>query len=231
MRSIITLLLLSSGLLQQACQKPKEMTDGRPAIKSISFAGIPAQNVFFDAPNATIMVQLPPSLKAGLQPSFELTDETNVISGVAPDNTIDLTPFCSCSNSVREVVLRVANKTGTAVYNLTVMADGPLRAQPSNVQITFSRQTKLLEMSLPVDNLYSNPRITDLIFTNVATGKTSLINADAICLNTCKSTAHNQLMFTIRSPIERQLDPGTYAIALKGGTDRIDFPQHLVVTD
>ncbi|WP_461040975.1 hypothetical protein [Spirosoma harenae] len=217
------------GLGFFACQKPAELTDTRPAIKSVSFTGVPAENVRFDAANATITVQLPAVLSGGLRPVFTLSEGTSVIDGVQTDNTIDLTPFCYCNRSSqsREVVIRVGNNTGTSVYRLNVITSGQLKAQNSNTSITFSRQTKLLEMSLPVENLYSNPHINTIDFTNVETGALTRINADAACLNTCQSNAPNQLIFRLSSPIERELLLGTYAISLAG----IVFPQQLVVTE
>lgn len=220
--------LIGFGFVQQACQQPTELAENKPAIKAISFVGIPPQNVHFDAPNATITVQLPAILKGGLQPIFDLTDGARVLDGLLADNTVDLTSYCHCTSSgSKDITLRVGNQTTTSVYKLNVVATGSLKAQNSDAQFTFSRKTKLLEMSLPVENLYTNPRITDLTFTNVATGVAAHINADAACLNSCKSMAPNQLMFTISSPIETYLVPGTYTIAI--GT--INFPQRLVVTD
>jgi len=227
MRITLAAWLISFGLVQQACQKPNEVADGRPAIKAISFVGIPDSDVRFDASNARITVRLPAILKGGLQPILELTDGTSVV-GLLADNTIDLTPYCHCYySSDREVIIRVANKVTTSVYKLIVIASGPLKAQDSNAQLTFSRETKLLKMSFPVENLYGNPVITDLTFTNIQTGLAGHINADGICLNSCEGMAHNQLIFTIRSPVESSLLPGTYTIILGD----IKFPQRLVVTD
>ena len=56
MKTTTALLLLSLGLCLQACRKPQEVVDDKPAIKSISFVGIPQQNVRLDVPNSTITV-------------------------------------------------------------------------------------------------------------------------------------------------------------------------------
>ncbi|MBE9462046.1 hypothetical protein ACFP1I_12480 [Dyadobacter subterraneus] len=82
-------------------------------------------------------------------------------------------------------------------------------------------------MSLQVEILYTNPSITTLMFTNLATGASALTNADAACLNSCKSTAPNQLIFSLGSPSEHDLTPGTYSIAFNG----LEFPQKLIVTE
>ncbi|MFD1141140.1 hypothetical protein ACFQ4C_08475 [Larkinella insperata] len=229
MKILAIFLALSLGLLSLACQQSNELLDDKPAIKAISFVGIPPQNVRFDAPNARITVHLPALLPAGLQPIFELTDDTRVVDGVRADETIDLTAFCACSSSgePKKITLRVGNQKTTAVYELNVMASGPLKAQTSRDQFTFSRKTKRLQLSLPVENLYSNPAVNMLLFTNLATGAVTRISADGACLNSCSSAAPNQLLFSLGSPIERELLPGTYGITLNG----LSFPQRLRVTD
>lgn len=230
MKALTRALLISLGLLQLTCQKPKEITDNGPAIKAISFAGIPDQNVHFDAPNGRITVQLPAVIEGGLKPIFELTEGTQLIDGVMADGTIDLSAFCYCNRSSfpPKTILRVGNQKTTAVYELIVVATGSLKSQPVPVsQLSFSRQTKLLEMSLPVEHLYSNPEITRLTFTNLSGGQGAVIDADGACLNTCRGQNPNQLIFRISSPIESYLRPGTYSISL----GNLSFPQHLVVSD
>ncbi|QDK83034.1 hypothetical protein EXU85_32290 [Spirosoma sp. KCTC 42546] len=231
MKIITTLLLTSLGALILACQQQDDLTNDRPAIKAISFVGIPTQNVRFDAPNARITVQLPAVVNGGLQPVFELTEGTKLLDGVMADNTIDLSAFCACNPSTttesKKVILRVGNQKTTAVYELVVVATGPLKAQNTTDQFTFSRKTKRLDLRLPVENLYSNPHVDMLLFTNVVTGNVTRVSADATCLNSCIGNAPNQLVFSLGSPIERVLLPGTYTV----GLNTITFPQRLVVTD
>ncbi|GAB3269756.1 hypothetical protein GCM10027347_39980 [Larkinella harenae] len=230
MKTVIPFLILGFSLLLQACHPPGDESNGRPAIRSVSFVGIPDQNVRFDAANARITVQLPAVLSGGLQPVFKLTDEARVVDGLLADHTLDLTPFCSCnpfSNQPTEITLKVGDQTTTATYKLRVIPSGTLKAVSSNSPSTFSRQTKRLEMRLPVENLYTNPRFSMLVFTNVSTGEKIRISADAACLNSCQSTAPNQLIFDLRTPIETRLMPGTYTLTADG----MDFSQPLIVTD
>ncbi|GAB3771913.1 hypothetical protein GCM10028818_11360 [Spirosoma horti] len=227
MKTITALLITTLGILSLACKD--NVADDKPAIKAVSFVGIPTQNVRFDAPNSRITVQLPAVVNGGLQPIFELTEGTRILDGVMADKTIDLSAFCACTTSSqpKKVILRVGNQKATAVYELVVVATGTLKAQNTTDQFTFSRKTKLLDLRLPVENLYSNPSVTALLFTDVATGNVINISADAVCLNSCIGTAPNQLVFSLGSPIERELLPGTYAISLNG----IRFPQRLVVIE
>ncbi len=152
-----------------------------------------------------------------------------MLDGVTTDNKIDLSVFCACNTTSqpKKVILQVGNQNTTVVYELVVVATGPLKAQNTADQFTFSRKTKRLDLRLPVENLYSNPRVDMLSFKDVVTGNVTRISADAACLNGCVSDAPNQLVFSLGSPVERDLLPGTYTIGLNG----IDFPQRLVVTD
>ncbi|QHV99020.1 hypothetical protein [Spirosoma endbachense] len=229
MKRITTLLMASLGTFSLACQQQDNLADEKPAIKAISFVGIPTQNVRFDASNARITVQLPAIVNGGLQPVFELTQGTQVLDGVMADKTIDLSAFCACnpSNHPKKIILRVGNQKTTAVYELVVVATGPLKARNTADQFIFSRKTKRLDLRLPVENLYSNPHVDMLLFTDVVTGHVTRISADAACLNGCISNAPNELVFSLGSPIEQELLPGTYTISVTG----IGFPQHLVVTD
>ncbi|GAB4024506.1 hypothetical protein [Spirosoma gilvum] len=230
MKTIILAWLLGLGLLQLACQKPKEITDDRPAIKAISFVGVPNQNVRFDAPNGRITVHLPPVIEGGLKPIFELTEGAQLLDGVMADGTIDLSVFCYCNRSGQspKVILRVGNQKTTAVYELIVVATGSLKPQQAPAtQLSFSRQTKLLELNLPVEHLYSHPDITRLTFTNLAGGQAAVIDADGACLTTCRGEDPNQLIIRLSSPIEYSLQPGTYSISI----GNLTFPQRLVVSD
>ena len=75
MKTYVITSLTLLGLVQLSCRKPQEVADDKPAIKSISFVGIPQQNVQLDVPNSTITVQLPSILpKEGLKPVMELNE-------------------------------------------------------------------------------------------------------------------------------------------------------------
>ncbi|MCE6991853.1 hypothetical protein [Dyadobacter sp. CY323] len=220
--------LLAFLFLQIACQKSTEPVYDGPSIQKISFAGIPSENVIFDAPNSRITVKLPAVLDGGLKPVLELSNGARVIDGILPDNTIDLSAYCSCNTTPPDgLTLRIGDAETTTIYQLKIVASGPLKALESNKDLTFSKKSKRLEMSFPVENLYSNHTITGLVFTNVATGIATRISADGACLNICKSADPNQLMFSLGTPIEHRLEPGTYRIQLNG----MDFPQRLLVTE
>jgi len=199
-----------------------------PSIRAVSFSGIPQKDVTFDSRTSTIIVKLSAILENGLKPEIELSDGAEVVSGLLPDNTIDLASYRQCNQTEeKEISLRISDGSENSTYILQIVQTGKLKVISELRDLTFSRKTKRLEMSLRLEILYTNPSITMLMFTNLATGTSVLINAEAACLNSCKSTAPNQLIFSLGSPIEHDLTPGTYSIAFNG----LEFPQKLIVTE
>lgn len=233
MKTKIAILLLILGL--QSCNKSNPGLQG-PAIKSVSFEGVPSQNVDFDRARSTITIQLPTGLRGGLKPTLELTDGTRVVSGVAANGFVDLTPLCSCQGyQGRSATIMVGDTSAIATqrtrkgYLIRIANQGPLKALDSDIPLTFSRRTNKLVLYLPIENLYTNPYITQVKFTNVETGVGPLLNADGNCLNGCSNSALNQLIFSFSAPTMsvQYLTPGTYTVTAGG----VDFPQKLVVTE
>lgn len=209
------------------CKDSSEIPDGTPAIKSISFEGISDRDVQFDAGNSRITVHMPAVLDGGLKPVVKLS-EGATLTGLLPDGTIDLSKFCYCgSNSAEDRYLRVSRQGVTGTYELKLITTGSLKPQITNEVTTFSLKSKVLKLSLPVENLYANHRVNQLSFENTKTGFSSVVSADGVCLNSCSGDAPNRMLFTLLSPIQSHFTPGTYRIAFNG----IQFPQTLVVTE
>lgn len=233
MKITTALLLLSLGLSLQACRNPDVVADDRAAIKSISFAGVPPQNVTIDRARSTITIQLPTDLRGGLKPVLELNEGASVVGGLTADGFVDLTPQCYCGIKDRQSSIVVDTEISSSSfkhrrsYIVRITNQGPLKALDSDIPLTFSRKTKELFLRLPVENLYTNPIITQVRFTNIVTGTTHIAGFDAVCLNTCDSRFTNQLIFRLTTPIEYTLTPGTYKISAGG----VEFPQKLVVTE
>ena len=234
MKIITALLLLSLSIYLQACRNPNEIDEGKPAIKSIFFEGVPPQNVDFDRARSTITIELPTNLRGGLKPALELTDGARIVSGVTADGFVDLTPLCYCQGyQGRSATIMIGDTSAIATqrtrkgYLIKIANQGPLKALDSDIPLTFSRKAKELYMRLPVENLYTNPHITQVDFTNVATALKEVAGFDAVCLNTCDNRYVNQLIFRLTSPIEHTLKPGTYTVSIGD----IVFPQKLVVTE
>lgn len=221
-----SLLVLFASLIL-SCTDSNESSD-KPSIKKVSFVGISEQNVSFNAVKSQITVKITPVLKDGLKPVFELSEGAEIVQGLTEENTIDLTSLCECANDPAKITLRLDNKTALAVYEIVVIPEGPLRAQDTDESIALTRKGEWVELSVPVENLYTSPKVTTLSFKNMATGHEERVNADAACLNRCNNTEHNRMIFTLSNPIQSLLKPGnTYKVSV----NNIEFPQPLTVTE
>ncbi|GHB52379.1 hypothetical protein [Persicitalea jodogahamensis] len=233
MKTKTALLLLVLGL--HSCNSPDEVPDDRAAIKSISFEGVPAQNVTIDRALSTINIRIPTELRGGLRPVLELNEGASVVGGLTADGLVNLGPYCSCyiNGAQSQIVVDKESSNSSLKYRrsyaVKIVNQGPLKALDSTIPLTFSRKTNRLVMHLPVENLYTNPRISQLKFTNVETGVGPLLDADGNCLNSCSNSAINQLIFNFSAPTMsvQYLMPGTYTVSANG----IEFPQKLVVTE
>lgn len=217
---------LISGSLLFGCKDSSGPVSDMPAIQSISFEGLPDQNVTFDAANSAITVRMPAVLEGGLKPILKLTKGARPV-GLLPNGTIDISAFCSCTKPTENVYLRIDNHTKTATYRLNIVATGPLAPQDVYEETTFSRKTGVLKMSLPVKNLYNNYHIDQISF-NREDGKTGAwVTADGACLTGCRAEEPNRIAITLYAPIDRELKPGKYQLEIKG----MKFPQKLIVVD
>ncbi|MDR6806622.1 hypothetical protein J2Y45_003814 [Dyadobacter sp. BE34] len=225
MKHILLTMFLASSLLF-GCKDSSAPVSDMPAIRSISFEGLPDENVTFDAANSVITVRMPAVLKGGLKPVMKLTDGAQPI-GLLPDGTVDISAFCACSKPSQDVFFRISNQTKTATYRLNIVATGPLAPQDIYEETTFSLKTGVLKMSLPVRNLYDNHRIDQISFKGEDGKSGAWVYADGACLTGCRGEEPNRIAITLYSPIDRELKPGKYQIEMKG----LKFPQKLIVVE
>jgi hypothetical protein len=226
MKTIVLGVIASTLLMISACKQSGEVTD-KPFIEAISFVGIPNENVNFDKTKSRITVKLPAVLEGGLQPIVELSEGAKITQGLTSENTIDLSSLCGCNKSGERIMLSLDYKGIFSAYEVVVVPEGKLKAQSTNEPFTFSRKGDRMELSLPVENLYTNPHVDMLLFTNMATGRVETITADAACLNSCYGSEYNRIIFSLHSPIEKHLTPGSYTLEF----NNVKFPQQLVVTN
>lgn len=225
MRHVLLITLISGSLLS-GCKDSSGPVNDMPAIRSIYFEGLPDQNVTFDAANSVITVRMPAVLEGGLKPVLKLTEGAHPV-GLLPDGTLDISAFCSCTKPTDNVYLRINNQTKTATYRINIIATGPLAPQDIYEETTFSRKTGVLKMSLPVQNLYNNYHIDQILFKNEDGKADALVSADGVCLTGCRAEEPNRIAITLYAPIDRELKPGKYQVEIKG----MKFPQKLIVVD
>jgi hypothetical protein len=223
-RFLLTSLICSTLLF--GCKESSSPVDDMPAIRSISFEGLPDQNVTFDARNSEITVRMPAVLEGGLKPVMKLTEGAEVV-GLLPDGSIDISTFCGCIKPTESLILRIANQAKTATYTLKIVSTGPLAPQNVYEETTFSRKTGVLKLTLPVKNLYNNYRIDVISFIDEDGKNSTRISADGACVTGCLPDKPNRIAITLYAPIDRELKPGKYRVEIMG----MKFPQRLVVVD
>lgn len=222
-RFLLTSLICSTVLF--GCKDSSAPVDDMPAIRSISFVGVPHQNVTFDAANSLITVRMPAVLEGGLKPVMELTEGTEAI-GLLPDGTVDISAFCRAIKPSDPVYLRVGNRAKTATYRMDILTSGELAPQDSYEETTFSRKSEILKLSLPVRNQYNLPHLDRIVFEREDGTDSAIIYADGAPLAGCASEP-NRLSIQLYAPIQHVLKPGKYKIQV----GNIKFPQRLVVVD
>ncbi|SDG27160.1 hypothetical protein SAMN04487996_1173 [Dyadobacter soli] len=220
----LLLITFISGSLLLGCKDSSESVGDMPAIESISFVGLPDENVTFDPRNSLITVRMPAVLEGGLKPVLKMTPGAQPV-GLMSDGRVDISAFCRGSQN-EPTYLRVANRTKTAAYRLNIIATGPLAAQDVYEETTFSRQSTMLKLSLPVQNQYNYVHLTRIVFENEDGSEPVVITADGATLAGCSSQP-NRLSVELYSPIQQVLKPGRYKIQI----GNIKFPQRLIVVD
>lgn len=258
MKTHTNLLALSLFTIHFSCEKPKEVDDGRPRIKAISIAGIPAENVQLDPKRYTITIQLPALVpENGLVPTLDLSDNTEILEGLTAGGKLDFTATCVCDLKGKNTDGRIliANDQKTATYRNTTnyrvvflppkAPVEPMGELPIAYQYGESKgqvDKNLIYLSLPVRNLYQNPKVISVSLKNRTTGKvfngvSSYFNY--YCINDCYRDTHNRMAVSFY-PYEAfsvgpSPGPGDFMVSLKivqkSDTTTLTFPQPLELKD
>ena len=260
MKAFATLLVLSLLTLLISCEKPNEVEDGRPRIKAVSIAGLPAENVRLDPGRYTITIQLPAIVpKGGLVPTFELTDNTEILEGLTKEGKLYFSATCNCDlkGKTSDGAILIANDRKTAIYRNTTNyrviflppqgsvepnPDQPISYQYGELQGEVNKS--FIYLSLPVRNLYQNPKVISVSLKNRATGKilTGYSNAyfNYRCINGCYPDSPNRMAVTFL-PFRDYFTPGptpgpgAFEVSLtmvqKADSVTLTFPQPLELKD
>jgi hypothetical protein len=216
---------LISGTLLFGCKESPDPVNDMPAIQSISFEGLPEENVTFDAANSVITVRMPAVVEGGLKPVMKLTVDAEPV-GLLPDGTVDISAFCRVSKPNEPVYLHIENRTKTATYRMNIVPTGEFTPQDIYEETTFSRKSGALKLNLPVRNQYNLPHFDRITFEREDGTDTAVIYADGAPLAGCGAEP-NRLSIQLFAPIQSVLKPGRYKIQV----GNIKFPQRLIVVD
>lgn len=253
MKTTNKLFVLSLVSLLFSCEKPKDPDAGKPYLKSIYFKNLPAKDFQFDPRLRTITIQLPSIVPAeGFIPVFELSENTEIIGGITPSGALDLSAFCGCKGYDKpqpEGRLVLANDEYIQSYRTkrfyrVISIPPPGCPEPIGDQaISYSFDNNSgqdYRISLPMKNLYSNPKVYSVILKNLVTeakyGFRTVPGLD--CLNGCSSTDVNKMtvLFSTKwSGPKLPPGPGSFEVSIDmscGDTPQtITFPQPLVIKE
>ena len=151
---------------------------GEPRIVSIEFPGIPAANVSIDQKNKVIRVKLPPVLPPVKTPETEVAG--HAFAGFPNWANV----FIEDDPKYRKIdLLGLGTHTGTqpapvvATYRLEFVPAGPLEIDTKAWARNPPRESGVIDLSVPVKNLYANDLPVEARFTNVDTQETSVIDS------------------------------------------------------
>lgn len=227
---IVALTLLPS--LFQTCKTEEPLYS--PSIKSISFTGFAPEDVELNQTLRTITIMMPATVTDfSLKSMVELTPNTEIVSGLLPDGTLDLSNYCPCTDvsnrmatgrAAQQIVLRNTNDNGTGAYWLILKAKRILAIKPLASSPTYSISDKSTRgVVVPVENYYGSEAIRKVTIVNIDTGKSAYTSGDGSCLNDCSLVGLNQMSihldFFLRN-FNYGFGPGLYSIefSLNNGT-------------
>lgn len=250
MKATTTALALSLFALLISCEKSQDPSTERPSIESVSFVGIPDENVELDHRLSRIIVQTPMELPPeGLKPTFKLSRNTEILQGVTADGLLIAPVPCGCRsldenfNKYNAGVVKVANdnKVGpyqsTRAYSILVLPNKGCPKPIDNLPIKYVRSDQngrsMILIYLPVSNLYTNPCVSHIILKNLETGERQGNSSFlSYYLNGCdyRFTNHMRIQYEINQ--RTKLIPGSYEVSIEmgcdGGKNTLVFSQPLI---
>ena len=234
---IIGVILVS--VLCQTC-KPEEPALYNPSIKAVSFTGFSPENVVLNQTIRTITLTMPTTItNFKVKANVDLTPDTEIINGLLPDGTLDLSGYCPCSNVnitsdgqlAKTISLRNTVDNGTGTYLVLLNNKNPmvLKKGITPIEISFDQPTRVF---LPAENYYGSQGIYGVSLAETGSNEYGFISADGGCMNICDgSDQHiNQVGFSLDAYRPANLKPGLYdlRVALKDGTV-LKYPQPIQV--
>ncbi|MPR36022.1 hypothetical protein [Salmonirosea aquatica] len=251
MKSTATFLALSLAALLFSCEKPNEIDEDKPRIKSISISGIPDKDIEFIPERYVINVQLPAMVpEGGLKPNFQLTENTEILEGLTPAGTFESRLLCGdhSLNTSNPTTLIVANDKKTAIYRNTTTYQinfiRPLGCPEvlGNIPITYSRDSSnanSMQIQVPLQNPFSSFKVFAIRLKNLSTGaqhdNTLPSYLGDYFLNRCPSGIDNRVSLFYTSSPKVPPGPGSYEVSVTmncGESQRtLTFPQPLVIAE
>ncbi len=218
---------------------PNPRFAGEPRITSISFPGIPAEDVSIDQKSKTIRVKLPPILPPMGSPQIEVagnvfagyTNWANVFAEPDPEyRKIELLGIGTSTDSQPAQVVES--------YRLEFLPAGPLEIDAEGWASNPPKESGVVNLAILFKNLYANDLPVEVRLTNIDTQETSVIDSLSprlvgdnpylrfLSRSWGSSLAQMNLLTIHVYTFGSRVVPGTYRVALITKEGRtIDLPQ------
>lgn len=157
--------------------EPDPLTDGKPRLISISFPGIPKEDIVIDQKNFLVTVKVPSSLSENMVPEFSLTDNAALhksLRSLLESNSRGVGLFMADSFPLRLVYKNQPDlPDAVATYFMTQIPSGPLRIKNQPTPIEHVLMTiESPDTWFSFENLYGNKLPKSYQLVNKQTGET-----------------------------------------------------------
>ena len=171
--------LLVVGLViscRHAEPEPDFFADGVPRLKSVSFSGIPQENISIDQKSKIITVQMPSIILDRIAVSMELTDKAEWIE----KGKYYIVPNAFGCESCFQIILKdLSGQFDYTVYTIKTIANAPLQvallSQPITYSISIGDDSERQDIDIPMVNLYGNALPKEVHLTYDNTGEEVII--------------------------------------------------------
>lgn len=245
LKRLLLLVVIAISLCVTACKREPEPVgqsinspyDSDPnrayQIRSVTFLGIPFENVKINQQTRTITVSIPAGFSGSdLKPVVTLTENTTLLAGLGGDQPFRAELFCYCN----------AGGTASIGPNGSTLPQNPIQysiVARSTAPLTLKSIATPLEVPLnevttitvPVNNPYGNlPIVRAYVQRTDGSPPVLLVgnetNENGCALFPCSTEEPGALSFSF-SPISRQaVSPGTYTLTLEqAGGQRLTLSQ------
>lgn len=211
-----------------------------PSIETIALAGFAPQAINLNQTLRTITIVPPASLTdLKLKATVALTPNTEIIDGLLPDGTLDLSDYCPCTKVgitaigqlAQTIRLRNTVDQGIGTYQVLLKNEKPLvlKSATEPIETSFASPSVIF---LPAENYYGSPVVYGVSLAEKGANEYTFMQADGGCMSVCdKSGQHlNEVGISLDAYTPFHLKPGQYDLRLKlDGGIIVKYPQPITI--
>ncbi|UFH53621.1 hypothetical protein [Spirosoma sp. KNUC1025] len=234
---LIYLLFMAGFVLtcRQSSPEPDPFANSTPQLKSVTFSGIPQQNISIDQSAKTVSVRMPESVPNDIDITLELTDNAEWANKMTVARSSSLFGCDSCFHIYLKAKSDVSN-SAIIDYRVKLISAAPLAVGASSTPLPYViRNSNGSYLDIPMRYLYGNRLPRQARFTYDKTGEELVIKRDsAFSLSPSDQFRIKYGAYANTLSIylfDEKLMPGSYHVdlILDDGT-KLKVPQAVVVS-